>query len=87
MKLLVSLLIFTVFTSCASFNKKKQLKNEINNGEVSTGAVIDLARSSYLKGCVEGIKHLTKKQSKGVYFDFCKVKAKLHEEEILSIIK
>ena len=87
MNLPLSLITILLLTSCASVNKKAQLKHEINDGQVSTGAVIDLARSSYLKGCIDGIKHLTKKQSKGVYFEFCKVKAKSHEEDILSIIK
>jgi len=88
MKKRFKLALFIPFLfSCSLMNTKKDVKEEIKDGDVSVGSILDLTRSSYLKGCIDGIKHLTQKKSKGVYFEFCKVKAKSHEEEVLSIIK
>lgn len=81
------IILSLVLVSCAALGPKKELKKEIDNGEVSVGSVLDLSRSSYLKGCVDGIKYLTKKETKGVVFEYCRTKAKLHEDEIKEILK
>lgn len=83
----LSLLLCYFCFSCAGITKKSDIKKEINDGDVSVDAVLNITRTSYIKGCIEGIKHLTRKESKGVYLEFCKVKAKSHEEDIKSIIK
>ncbi|MBD64723.1 MAG: hypothetical protein CME62_05925 [Halobacteriovoraceae bacterium] len=83
----LKLLALIILMSCAHHPPEKSLKKEVNDGDVSVQSILDISRSSYLKGCVEGIKHLTKKESKGIYFEFCRTKAKLHEKDIKDIIK
>lgn len=61
---------------------KKQLKTS----EISSASVGDLARSSYLKGCVDALVSKHKMKSKGLFFEQCMLKAKLHESEIREIL-
>lgn len=49
---------------------------------VSLNAALDHARSSYLKGCVDTYHVLKIPKS----FESCVIRAKIHEEEIRSIM-
>ena len=68
--------LFILLTSCAHSPKTKEL---IESGEISLKSVSDLARSSYLRGCVESKSKLS--------FGECAMKAKAHEKEIREILK
>lgn len=61
-------------------------KKATDESMISNGAIGDLARSSYLKGCVDALTSTYKQKSKGIFFEQCVVKAKLHQTEILEII-
>lgn len=86
MKLAKFAIIAFLITSCAS-SGTKAIKKDIDDGDVSLGAVLDLARSSYLKGCVDGMKHITKKKTYGVIFEYCKVQSIQHEKDIKLIFE
>lgn len=58
----------------------------MEGGEVSVNAVVNLARSSYLKGCTEGYKLALKDQERNAYL-FCRQKAEVHAKEIKQIVK
>lgn len=68
------LLLCLFFTSCAHQGVKKQIKE----GELSTGSVLDLARSAYLKGCVD---------TKSKDFTECLEMARDYEKDVASILK
>lgn len=89
MKLSILILPFLfIFTfGCATKSQGQKVKEQMEKDDVSENAILNLTRTSYIRGCVEGIKHLTKKNSKGLYLDFCKTKAEIHESEIKEIIK
>lgn len=74
-KLLNLFFIFLV-TGCAS-QKYKNIKKEYNEGNISLNAVLNLARTSYLKGCQENSKKV---------FEDCKNKADKHTESIAEIL-
>jgi len=58
-------------------------KEELKQADISLGAMLDLARSSYLKGCVDGKRHFVNKRVNT--FNKCVDMAKEHELEIKSI--
>jgi hypothetical protein len=70
-------LVFIIFlTSCAN-QKYKRIKKEYNEGNISLNAVLNLARTSYLKGCQE---------NSNKDFEDCKNKASKHTENIAEIL-
>lgn len=54
---------------------------------LSDQSVLDLSRSSYLKGCVDGQKLILKKKTYGVVFEKCREMSKQHEKSIREILK
>ena len=77
------LLLFIFFLTACSTTTDKQLEKDYS---VSNQAILDLARSSYLKGCVDAKIDETKKITKGVIFRKCVEKAKIHQKTISEII-
>jgi hypothetical protein len=71
------LLLLFLITGCAS-KEYKNVKKEIRDGNISTQTILDLARSSYLKGCSDNSK---------LSFSDCLHKAKTHQKEIREILK
>ena len=71
--------------SCASRNPRS-IVNEVEEGNISTQSVLDLARNSYLKGCVDG-KNVFAPHLKESSFEKCVKHAKEHEAEILYILE
>jgi hypothetical protein len=67
---IISLLLLS---SCAT----NSLNTRLKKGEISIGPLLDLSRSSYLKGCTD---NSSKK------FEQCVIKAKEHEREIKEIL-
>ena len=66
------LFVLTILSSCAS-----SMKDRLKDGEIRIGSLIDLSRSSYLKGCTENSSHS---------FQECVKKSKEHQEVIKSIL-
>ena len=79
-------LILITLISCAH-NKKESVTELIKNEEVSKGSVLDLVRTSYQKGCIDGIKHEYPLKTYGRVFKLCLEKAKKHEKDISEILK
>lgn len=73
-----SLFLLTLLTSCASFQE---------SSEVSDGAIINLATTSYIKGCVDGKNDIYKIKTKGRRFERCKEMSKEHRKDITEILK
>jgi hypothetical protein len=71
------IVVLLLFTSCASY-KYQDIKKEYKNGKISLNAVLNMARSSYLKGCTENSKH---------DFEKCKKLAQKHSSDIATILK
>ena len=79
---------FLLAISCASHNKKlRSVVDEVNEGNISVATVLDLARSSYLKGCVDGKNTFAPEKSYKSSFGPCLSKAKQHQEEIRYILE
>jgi hypothetical protein len=77
-------LLFLLLTSCATTSKKDNLAFELANKSLSETTILDLARASYLKGCIEGKNTFGIMEISG--FDYCLKMAKEHEKEIATII-
>ena len=80
-----------LLTACASQTKstqkeKRTIVDEVREENISTQTVLDLARSSYLKGCVDG-KKLYAPELETSSFERCKEHAFKHQKEIRSIIE
>ena len=50
------------------------------------GAILDLAKTSYIRGCIEGMNHLIPKKTKGKRLEFCVESSKKHKEEMRTIL-
>lgn len=74
------ILLSLLLISCASKSTKPEYEKDL----ISVGSALDLARSSYIKGCVfQGKKY----NPKVAHFPECVIKAKEHQKEIHSIMK
>jgi hypothetical protein len=69
-------LILIILQSCASADIS-QMDNRLKNSEISMGSLLDLVRSSYLKGCTD---------NSAISFKGCVKKAKQHQNEIHEIL-
>lgn len=76
-------LILFIISSCA--HKKRSIVNEIDDENISIQTVLDLARTSYLRGCVDSKNHWYPKKNVRA-FPKCKEMAKLHQQDINAII-
>lgn len=72
--------ILALLSSCAH----QGIKEEIREERISLQAVLDLGRSSYLKGCVDSKNEFS--SSKESSFVRCRELAKEHEKELLEIL-
>lgn len=78
---LISLLLIT--TACSSVAQKNK---KVEQGPLHpTGAVIDLGRSAYLKGCVDALAPVTPRKIS--VFDSCKVMAREYAAELKQILE
>lgn len=85
-RLLVSSL--ALLAACSSAPKKsRSVVDEVNEGNISAATVLDLARSSYLKGCVDGKNTFAPEKGSKSAFGPCLNKAREHQEEIRYIIE
>ena len=66
-----------ILLSCASTTKRKDLGHQ---------DILELAKASYLRGCVEGRNNLLNKKTKGRTFKFCEKKSLKHLQEITDIL-
>ncbi|MCO4753446.1 MAG: hypothetical protein KC478_03140 [Bacteriovoracaceae bacterium] len=80
-------LIISICAAMAvSCSTTRSVVDEVNEGNIQIQSVLDLARNSYLKGCVDSKNHfapLIKKSS----FETCRDLAKEHQEEIRFILE
>jgi hypothetical protein len=80
------LLIFVILSSCSHHStKRKSFVDEINEENISVKSILDLARSSYLKGCVDS-KNYWLPEKKVSSFEQCKTMALEHQNDIKQII-
>lgn len=72
----------TLLQSCAS-----SVGSNKESESVSVGSAIEMGRSSFLLGCVTGIKHLNgDTKTYGKTFEFCRDKSSDHTESLKSMI-
>lgn len=80
------LFIFFILSSCShNSTKHKSFVDEINEENISVKSILDLARSSYLKGCVDS-KNYWLPDKKVSSFEQCKTMGIEHENDIKQII-
>ena len=77
------LFILGLLCSCASVKKDHAEPAETFQLE----EVSMLAKTSYIRGCIEGMNHLIPNKTKGHRLDICKIKAKKNYLEIKDILK
>ncbi|MEX1098852.1 MAG: hypothetical protein WEB87_00415 [Bacteriovoracaceae bacterium] len=85
MQNLSAILLLLALGSCAS-SQKRSIVDEVDEGNISVQSVLDLARNSYLKGCVDG-KNIFAAEIKQSSFETCRDHAKEHQEEIRFILE
>jgi hypothetical protein len=82
LKFLNSVLFIGVLQSCAS-----SVGTSKSAESVSVTTAIEMARNSYLLGCVTGIKHLNgDKKTYGKVFEFCRDGSQKHKDSLKSMI-
>lgn len=83
--LLARPLLLLLLVSCASRNPRS-IVDEVSEDNISVQSVLDLARNSYLKGCVDS-KNRFSPDTGGSVFNTCVDMAKEHQEEIRYILE
>lgn len=79
--------MLALVAACAGAPKKKRsIVDEVKEGNIQIQTVLDLARNSYLKGCVDG-KNIFAAEINRSAFETCRDEAKKHEAEIKSILE
>lgn len=85
LKRALSLLALIALAACSA-PKTRSVVGEVRKNNISVQSVLDLARSSYLKGCVDG-KNLFASEIRQSAFAPCLETAKEHEAEIRQILE
>ena len=67
--------------------QSKSAKERIKEKEISLQSVLDLSRTSYQKGCVDGIKSRFNYKTYGKNFELCTKLSKEHQNVIRDILK
>ena len=70
-----------IFFGCAT-NKTKGVPESY-----SKDAVLDLAKQSYIRGCIEGQNLIEKKLTKGIRLSQCKELSKKHATDLIKLLK
>lgn len=70
-----------IFTSCAHLNKESEQPKE------DLSSYVDIAQTSYLKGCIDGMNAIKKKKTYGVRFNICKDLSKKHKTDMETLLK
>lgn len=78
------LLIF-LSLSCAQTKVKESFINEIDKENISKQTILDLARTSYQRGCVDSKNYWLPEKNKSA-FNECLKMAREHEKDIHAII-
>ncbi len=84
--MLKSLVLILLLTSCALKKATPEPTQKENEDTYSKGSVLNLAKTSYIRGCIDGMNKLLKKRTRGTRLKFCKMKAGIHILEIKSIL-
>lgn len=79
------LILILLLTSCAQNKVKQSFVEEVKLGNISNQTILDLARTSYLRGCVESKKYWYPEKNHAP-FPKCLKMAKEHEKDIDVII-
>lgn len=81
-------LVLMMLAACASKpTPMEEIKREFNQDNVSMNAILNITRTSFIKGCIFGSQVHYFEQVKGKRFHYCRNAAKGHAEEIKSILK
>lgn len=77
--------------SCQTAPKKSQLGEkegfDFFEENISTSAVLNLGTTSFIKGCLEGLKVHVFEKTNGKKLEFCKAAARNHEMELRSLLE
>lgn len=79
------ILLLILLTSCAQNKIKTSFVDEVKHKNISTQSILDLSRSSYLRGCVDSKNYWFPEKDKAA-FPRCLKMAKEHEKDIQSIL-
>lgn len=78
--------LIVLLTSCSHhIHPKKGIIDEVNEGNISSQSVLDLARSSYLRGCVDSKNYWLPEKNVSA-FEKCRQMAIEHQKDISSIL-
>ncbi len=88
----LSLLILSItLGSCQTAPKKSELGEkegfDFFEENISTSAVLNLGTTSFIKGCLAGLKTHVFERTNGKKLEFCKAAAHAHEMELRSLLE
>ena len=78
-----TILLLVLATGCASTQTSRPVEEDM----FSTGSVLTLVQTSYIRGCIEGMNELRPDKTKGSRLNRCKVLSKKHEGDIRELLQ
>jgi|SaaInlStandDraft_5_1057022.scaffolds.fasta_scaffold351908_2 hypothetical protein len=84
---MIRLLFILLILSACSSSPVKVIKQEHAKGNISLDSILNLAKTSYIKGCIGGMNLIKKKRSHGKRFNLCKAKAQEHRQSLSKLLK
>ena len=82
-KLIFKLTVLLILTSCSQLPTNKETPKQ---GFEMTESILQLVKTSYSKGCIDGMNHLIPAKTKGIRLSICLKKASTHQVEIEKIL-
>ncbi len=79
------LLLFMTFMGCAT-SPIVNLKKDIQKNDISIDSILDLAKQSYVKGCMDGMNEISKRRTAGKRLQNCIQKSKIHRQELKELL-
>lgn len=79
-------LIPLVLVGCAQA-PMQEVKKDLVHGNISLNGVLNLSRTSFIKGCLFGIQTHYFERTGGKKLEYCKQASRAHEEEMKILLK
>lgn len=80
-----SIILLTILTTGCAIQKTKSIIDERKENNISSNAILNLARTSYLRGCVDSKNYWFPEKNKAA-FNRCSDMANEHSKDIEAII-
>ena len=78
-----TILLLALANGCATTQNSRPVEEDT----FSTGSVLTLVQTSYIRGCIEGMNDLKSDKTKGARLDRCKVLSTKHEGDIRELLQ